>query len=74
MLRVIELRGFSDPEGVEVLSDGRIAIIDERRSQLTAFYLPLDAEFIDGDALPAIHLGFSDAGNKGFEGIAWDAR
>ena len=74
VLRVVELRGFSDPEGVEVLSDGRIAIIDERRSQLTAFYLPLDAEFIDGDALPAIHLGFSDAGNKGFEGIAWDAR
>lgn len=74
VLRVVELRGFSDPEGVEVLSDGRIAIIDERRAQMKTFYLPLDAEFIDGDALQPINLGFTNAGNKGFEGIAWDAR
>ena len=74
VLRVVELRGFSDPEGVEVLSDGRIAIIDERRALLTAFYLPLDALFIDAGTLSSISLGFTDAGNKGFEGIAWDAR
>ncbi len=74
VLRVVELRGFSDPEGVEVLSDGRIAIIDERRGQLTAFYLPLDAEFIDGETLSSISLGANAGGNKGFEGIAWDAR
>lgn len=74
VLRVVELRGFSDPEGVEVLSDGRIAIIDERRAQMKTFYLPLYAEFIDGDALQPINLGFINAGNKGFEGIAWDAR
>lgn len=74
VLRVVELRGFSDPEGVEVLSDGRIAIIDERRAQMKTFYLPLDAEFIDGDALQPINLGFTNAGNKGFEGIAWDVR
>ncbi len=74
VLRVVELRGFSDPEGVEVLSDGRIAIIDERRGELTAFYLPLDAQFIDGDTLPSISLGAMASGNKGFEGVAWDAR
>ncbi len=74
VLRVVELRGFSDPEGVEVLSDGRIAIIDERRGELTAFYLPLDAEFIDGEMLPSINLGANAGGNKGFEGVAWDAR
>lgn len=74
VLRVVELRGFSDPEGVEVLSDGRIAIIDERRGQLTAFYLPLDAEFIDGETLSSISLGANAGGNKGFEGIAWDGR
>ena len=74
VLREVELRGFSDPEGVEVLSDGRIAIIDERRAQLTAFYLPLDAQFIDGDSLASIDLGRSRANNKGFEGVAWDPR
>ncbi|MDY0250523.1 MAG: SdiA-regulated domain-containing protein [Pseudomonas sp.] len=74
VLREVELRGFSDPEGVEVLSDGRIAIIDERRGQLTAFYLPLDAQFIDGETLPRISLGTMASSNKGFEGIAWDGR
>ena len=73
VLREVELRGFSDPEGVEVLSDGRIAIIDERRAELTAFYLPLDATFIDAQTLPSVSLG-AVGGNKGFEGIAWDAR
>ena len=74
VLRVVELRGFSDPEGVEVLSDGRIAIIDERAATLTAFYLPLDADFIDGAALASISLAAMSGGNKGAEGIAWDAR
>lgn len=74
ILREVELRGFSDPEGVEVFSDGRIAIIDERRGQLTAFYLPPDAQFIDGETLASINLAAVAAGNKGFEGIAWDAR
>lgn len=74
VLRVVELRGFSDPEGVEVLSDGRIAIIDERRGQMTIFYLSPDATFIDGTSLTTINLGHLNAGNKGFEGVAWDAR
>ena len=74
ILREVELRGFSDPEGVEVLSDGRIAIIDERRGQLTAFYLPPDAQFIDGGTLESLNLSAVAASNKGFEGIAWDAR
>lgn len=72
VLRSVELRGFSDPEGVEVLSDGRIAIIDERRAQLTAFYLAPDALFVDAATLSPISLGGAFASNKGFEGIAWD--
>ncbi len=74
VLRVVELRGFSDPEGVEVLSDGRIAIIDERRAQMTVFRLAPDARFIDATTLPSINLGDTRAHNKGFEGVAWDAR
>ena len=74
VLREVELRGFADPEGVEVLSDGRIVIIDEREATLTAFYLPLDAVYIDGNTLPRISLAAMSGGNKGAEGIAWDAR
>ncbi len=74
ILREVELRGFSDLEGVEVLSDGRIAVIDERRGQMTIFRLSPDTTFIDGATLDSISLGHQNAGNKGFEGVAWDAR
>ncbi|WP_137819256.1 SdiA-regulated domain-containing protein [Pseudomonas sp. 2FG] len=74
VLRRIELLGFSNPEGVEVLGDGRLAIIDERTRQLTAFALSDVAESIDARDLESFDLGFADAGNKGFEGIAWDER
>lgn len=74
VLRRIPLRGFSDPEGVEVVDGGRLAIIDERRRTLTAFSLADDALSLDARDYQAVDLGFADAGNKGFEGIAWDSR
>lgn len=57
-----------------MLSDGRIAVIDERRGQMTIFRLSPDTTFIDGATLDSISLGHQNAGNKGFEGVAWDAR
>ncbi|WP_439860171.1 SdiA-regulated domain-containing protein [Pseudomonas sp. MBLB4136] len=74
VLRRIRLEGFADPEGVELVADGRLAIIDERRHTLTSFHLADDAQSIDARNYPAFDLGFADAGNKGFEGIAWDSR
>lgn len=74
VLRRIPLTGFSDPEGVEVIGGGRLAIIDERRRTLTAFRLEDDAVSLEAANYPAFDLGFADAGNKGFEGIAWDSR
>jgi uncharacterized protein YjiK len=73
VLRRIPLSGFSDPEGVEVISGGRLAIIDERRRSLTAFTIDADTQSLDAADYPSFDLGFADAGNKGFEGIAWDA-
>lgn len=74
VLRRIELKGFADLEGVEALDDGRMAIIEERRRQLTTFTLAADALSLDAADYPHIDLGFADAGNKGFEGLAWDTR
>lgn len=73
VLRRIPLSGFSDPEGVEVISGGRLAIIDERRGSMTAFTLYDDTLSLDAGDYPSFDLGFADAGNKGFEGIAWDS-
>lgn len=72
VLRHIPLRGFSDPEAVEALDDGRLVIVDERRRLLTVFSLTPETREIDLNLLPVYELGFAEAGNKGFEGLAWN--
>lgn len=72
VLRRIRLTGFSDPEAVEALDDGRLAIVDERRRLVAVFRLEPGVETLDLDDLASYDLGFADAGNKGFEGLAWD--
>lgn len=72
VLRRIALKGFSNPEGVAVLENGNVAVVDERQRNLSIFALnPLTRELNLADGKP-FDLGYADAGNKGFEGIAWD--
>lgn len=72
VLRRIALKGFSNPEGVAVLENGKIAVADERKRSLSIFELsPETVELDIADGNP-FDLGFPDAGNKGFEGVAWD--
>ncbi|MBU0902107.1 MULTISPECIES: SdiA-regulated domain-containing protein [Pseudomonas] len=74
VIRRIVLHGFANPEGVEMLSGGRLAIIDERKRTLTTFKLGALTHSLEFADLASYDLGFADAGNKGFEGIAWDGR
>tara|TARA_Y100001951_G_scaffold73716_1_gene60622 strand:+ start:3379 stop:4305 length:927 start_codon:yes stop_codon:yes gene_type:complete len=74
ILRRIELKGFANPEGVEVMDNGLMGIVDERRRQLTTFTLKDDDLALDAAGLAGFDLGFADAGNKGFEGLGWDSR
>jgi uncharacterized protein YjiK len=74
ILRRIRLDGFSDPEAVEALGDGRLAIVDERRRRLAVFHLEPGVEHLELDELASYDLGFAEAGNKGFEGLAWNPR
>ena len=74
VLRRIRLRGFADPEAVEVLGANRLGIVDERRRQLVVFELSAATREIDAADWPGYDLGFASAGNKGFEGMAWNPR
>jgi len=74
VLRRIELKGFADPEGVEMMDNGRMAIVDERRRQLTTFTLGDDDLELNAADFPGFDLGFAESGNKGFEGLGWDSR
>lgn len=72
VLRRIALIGFSNPEGVAMLSDGNMAITDERRRTLSIFKLGPVAVELRAIDTREFDLGDKDGGNKGFEGIAWD--
>ena len=72
VLRRIALKGFSNPEGVAVLENGKIAVADERKRNLSIFALTPDTFELDISDGNPFDLGFPDAGNKGFEGVAWD--
>ncbi|WP_339411493.1 SdiA-regulated domain-containing protein [Pseudomonas sp. EA_35y_Pfl2_R5] len=74
VMRRIDLHGFANPEGVEMLTDGRLAIIDERKHTLTTFKLDALTRSLEFADYPSFDLGFAGAGNNGFEGIAWDSR
>ncbi len=73
VLRRIPLIGFSNPEGVAMMEDGSLAIIDERRRTLSI--VKVDDLTTELNAVDAAEydLGFPDSRNKGFEAIAWDA-
>ncbi|GAC1036834.1 YjiK family protein [Pseudomonas sp. No.117] len=72
ILRRLPIRNVSNLEGVTALEDGRLAIVDERQRRLSLFRLADDAQELDAATFEHHDLGFPDAGNKGFEGIAWD--
>ncbi|GLK87399.1 SdiA-regulated domain-containing protein [Pseudomonas turukhanskensis] len=72
VLRRIALIGFSNPEGVAMLSNGNMAITDERRRTLSIFKLGPVALELRAIDTREFDLGYADSGNKGFEGIAWD--
>jgi uncharacterized protein YjiK len=74
VLRKIPLAGWANPEGVAMLGDGRLAITDERLHTMTVVTLQPDTATLNYQAFPQVDLGTSPNQNKGFEGIAWDAR
>lgn len=74
VLRRIPLVGWSNPEGVSRLADGRLAITDERQHTLTLVNVGADTTALNFADFPSVDLGASPDRNKGYEGVAWDAR
>ncbi|WP_263261403.1 SdiA-regulated domain-containing protein [Pseudomonas sp. RIT-PI-S] len=74
VLRKIPLEGWSNPEGVAMLGDGRLAITDERLHTLAVVSVQADTTALHYAEVPKVDLGMSANQNKGFEGVTWDAR
>ncbi|MBD4392957.1 DNA-binding protein, partial [Xanthomonas citri pv. citri] len=65
--------GFGDAEAIEYISRGVYVITDERQQRLVKVRLEDDTRFIDAADAQQLSLGIGLNGNKGFEGLAYDA-
>lgn len=74
VLRKIPLLGWSNPEGVAVMENGLIAIVDERKHSLSIVKVDAQTRELNIDSFPKYDLGPSKDQNKAFEAIAWDSR
>lgn len=74
VLRKLPLNGWSNPEGVAVLADGWLAIVDERDHTMTIVSLDDSTQALNIKDFTQYDLGPSANQNKAFEAIAWDPR
>lgn len=74
VLRKIPLDGWSNPEGLTVMKNGLLAIVDERNHVLTVVKIDANTQRLNRADFPQYDLGVSKDQNKAFEAIAWDPR
>jgi len=72
VLRKMPLVGWSNPEGITVLGDGRLAIVDEREHLVAIVKVDADTRELNMADFPKYDLGPSKDQNKAFEGVIWD--
>ncbi|WP_137973713.1 SdiA-regulated domain-containing protein [Pseudomonas sp. F(2018)] len=73
IVRRVPLVGFGDPEAIEYISRDLYVITDERQQRLFRVHLDDDTDFVDAADSEQLSLGIGLNGNKGFEGLAYDA-
>ncbi|NNA16461.1 SdiA-regulated domain-containing protein [Pseudomonas lundensis] len=74
VLRKIHLDGWSNPEGLTVMENGLLAIVDERNHILSVVKIDANTQRLNRADFPQYDLGVSKDQNKAFEAIAWDPR
>ncbi|MHC8347260.1 SdiA-regulated domain-containing protein [Pseudomonas sp. RT6P73] len=74
VLRKMPLVGWSNPEGVTVMGNGLLAIVDEREHMLSIVKVDADTRELNRDNFPKYDLGPSKDQNKAFEAIVYDPR
>ncbi|MGY2440796.1 SdiA-regulated domain-containing protein [Pseudomonas sp. SDO52101_S400] len=74
VLRKMPLVGWTNPEGVTVMGNGLLAIVDEREHMLSIVKVDANTRELKRDDFPKYDLGPSKNQNKAFEAITWDAR
>jgi len=73
VVRRVPLVGFGDPEAIEYIGRDLYVITDERQQRLFRVHLDEHSSFVDAADSEQLSLGIGLNGNKGFEGLAYDA-
>lgn len=74
LLREISIQGVSDMEGLTHVQDDLYVIAEERSHRLVLARISADTQSLDLRKAPSLVIGLDQVGNKGFEGLSWDAR
>lgn len=74
VLRKMPLVGWSNPEGLTVMENGLMAIVDERQHTLSIVKVEAGTRELNIADFPKYDLGPSKDQNKAFEAITWDSR
>ena len=74
VLRKMPLKGWSNPEGLTVMENGLMAIVDEREHVLSIVKVDANTRKLNIADFPKYDLGPSKDQNKAFEAITWDPR
>lgn len=74
ILRVIDVTGEGDMEGIAYIDNNRFIIAGEYMSRLTLISLEEDVIRLDVENFPKIRLGINKNSNHNFEGVSWDDR
>ena len=74
VLRKMPLNGWNNPEGLTMMENGLMAIVDERMHTLTVVKVDAGTQQLNIADFKSYDLGPSKDQNKAFEGITWDKR
>lgn len=74
VLRKMPLNGWSNPEGVAMLENGLMAVVDERQHTLTIVKVDATTQQLNKADFTSYDLGPSKDQNKAFEAVTWDKR
>lgn len=74
VLRKMPLHGWNNAEGLTVMENGVIGIVDERMHTLSLVTVDANTQQLNFADFPHYDLGPSKNQNKAFEGIVWDKR
>ncbi|EZP34101.1 SdiA-regulated domain-containing protein [Pseudomonas sp. RIT288] len=74
VLRKMPLVGWSNPEGLTVMENGLMAIVDEREHLLSIVKVDANTRELNMADFPKYDLGPSKNQNKAFEAVTWDPR